>query len=113
MGSQATTTTTIKAAITSASTHTPAPTTTTSTTVAKRVNNIDEIITAQNVLEKKVEAEISGDIDQLKSDLKMLLVFNDNIQEASHQIVKEATKAKVETFFKPGHADIKESEGTR
>jgi len=47
-----------------------------------------------------VEAEISDDIDQLKSDLKMLLVFNDNIQEASHQIVKEATKAKVETFFK-------------
>ena len=47
-----------------------------------------------------MEAEISDDIDQLKSDLKMLLVFNDNIQEASHQIVKEATKSKVETFFK-------------
>ena len=47
-----------------------------------------------------MEAEISDGIDQLKSDLKMLLVFNDNIQEASHQIVKEATKAKVETFFK-------------
>merc|ERR1719385_699813 len=87
----------------STSTTTPATPTTTSpttTTATKRIKNIDEIITAQNVLEKKVEAEISDDIDQLKSDLKMLLVFNDNIQEASHQIVKEATKAKVETFFK-------------
>merc|ERR1711971_862177 len=93
-----TTTTTI-----TTSTTTPATTTTTSpssTTAAKRVKNIDEIISAQNVLEKKVELEISDGIDQLKSDLKMLLVFNDNIQEASHQIVKEATKAKVETFFK-------------
>merc|ERR1712172_362082 len=120
--SQATTTTT-EAAITSASTPAPAPakrtspttmtttkgttkpatTTTTSpttTTGAKRKKNIDEIISAQNVLEQKVEAEISDGIDQLKSDLKMLLVFSDNIQEASHQIVKEATKAKVETFFK-------------
>merc|ERR1719385_363537 len=87
----------------STSTTTPATPTTTSpttTTATKRIKNIGEIITAQNVLEKKVEAEISDDIDQLKSDLKMLLVFNDNIQEASHQIVKEATKAKVETFFK-------------
>jgi len=47
-----------------------------------------------------VEEDISEGINQLKTDLKMLLVFNDNIQEASHQIVKEATKAKVETFFK-------------
>ena len=47
-----------------------------------------------------MEEDISEGINQLKTDLKMLLVFNDNIQEASHQIVKEATKAKVETFFK-------------
>ena len=64
------------------------------------MKNIDQIIAAQNVLEKKVEEDISEGINQLKTDLKMLLVFNDNIQEASHQIVKEATKAKVETFFK-------------
>ena len=51
-------------------------------------------------MDEKIEAEINDGIDKLKSDLKMLLVFNDNIQEASHQIVKEATKAKVETFFK-------------
>merc|ERR1719228_2069419 len=98
-----TTTTTTSTTTITTSTTTPTTTTTTSpttTTAAKRIKNIDEIITAQNVLEKKVEAEISGDIDQLKADLKMLLVFNDNIQEASHQIVKEATKAKVETFFK-------------
>ena len=47
-----------------------------------------------------MEAEISEGIDKLKSDLKMLKMLNDNIQEASHQIVKQATKAKVETFFK-------------
>ena len=101
--STTTTTTTTSTTTITTSTTTPTTTTTTSpttTTAAKRIKNIDEIITAQNVLEKKVEAEISGDIDQLKADLKMLLVFNDNIQEASHQIVKEATKAKVETFFK-------------
>ena len=51
-------------------------------------------------MDEKIEAEINDGIDKLKSDLKMLLVFNDNIQEAFHQIVKEATKAKVETFFK-------------
>merc|ERR1719285_1358880 len=93
----ATTTTITTSTTTPAITSTSSPTT---TIAAKRKKNIDEIISAQNVLEKKVEAEISDGIDQLKSDLKMLLVFNDNIQEASHQIVKEATKAKVETFFK-------------
>merc|ERR1719385_157928 len=87
----------------STSTTTPATPTTTSpttTTATKRIKNIDQIIAAQNFLEKKVEEDISEGINQLKTDLKMLLVFNDNIQEASHQIVKEATKAKVETFFK-------------
>ena len=36
----------------------------------------------------------------MTSDLKLLLTFNNNIMNASHEIVKEATKAKVETFFK-------------
>jgi len=52
------------------------------------------------IIEEKIEAEINQGINQLKSELKMLLVFNDNIQQTSHQIVKEATKEKVETFFK-------------
>ena len=46
------------------------------------------------------EEEINEGINQLKSDLKLLLTFNNNIMNASHEIVKEATKAKVETFFK-------------
>ena len=61
-------------------------------TITEDENNI--------IFEEKIEAEINAGIDQLKSELKMLLVFNDNMKEASHQIVKEATKAKVETFFK-------------
>ena len=47
-----------------------------------------------------VEKEINKGINQLKSELKLLLTFNNNIMNASHEIVKEATKAKVETFFK-------------
>jgi len=47
-----------------------------------------------------VEKKINKGINQLKSELKLLLTFNNNIMNASHEIVKEATKAKVETFFK-------------
>ena len=32
--------------------------------------------------------------------MKLLLTFNNNIVNASHEIVKEATKSKVENFFK-------------
>ena len=49
---------------------------------------------------KLVEKEINNGINQLKSELELLLTFNNNIMNASHEIVKEATKAKVETFFK-------------
>ena len=36
----------------------------------------------------------------MKSDLKSLLIFNDNIMNVSHEIMKEQTKSKVEDFFK-------------
>ena len=36
----------------------------------------------------------------MKSDLKSLLIFNDNIMNVSHEIIKEKTKSKVEDFFK-------------
>ena len=54
---------------------------------------------SESTIEEEIEEEISQGIDQLKSELKMLLVFNDNILNASNEIVKEATKAKVEHFF--------------
>jgi len=66
-----------------------------------------------------VEKEINNGINKLKSELKLLLTFNNNIMNASHEIVKEATKAKVETFFKSVssslnllnlHDDVKEKE---
>jgi len=49
--------------------------------------------------EEEIEEEIAVGIDQLKSELKMLLVFNHNVLNASNEIIKEATKAKVENFF--------------
>ena len=69
-----------------------------------------------------VEKEINKGISQLKSDLKLLLSFNNNIMNASHEIVKEATKAKVETFFKSVSSslnllnlqdDVKEKENSK
>ena len=71
------------------STSTGTPTSTTSTT-----EKLDE---AQ---EKKIEKELNEGIDQLKSDLKSLLMFNDNIMNVSQEIIKEQTKSKVEDFFK-------------
>jgi len=53
----------------------------------------------QRILDEHIEAEISQGIDQLKSELKLLLVFNENVKEASNQIIKKATQAKVERFF--------------
>merc|ERR1719186_984260 len=64
--------------------------------------NTDDVIVEpviESTIEEEIEEEISQGIDQLKSELKMLLVFEDNILNASNEIVKEATKAKVETFF--------------
>merc|ERR1712119_196184 len=64
--------------------------------------NTDDVIVEpviESTIEEEIEEEISQGIDQLKSELKMLLVFEDNILHASNEIVKEATKAKVETFF--------------
>merc|ERR1711970_966860 len=59
---------------------------------------IEEAVT-ESTIEEEIEEEISHGIDQLKSELKMLLVFNHNVLNASNEIIKEATKAKVETFF--------------
>jgi len=60
--------------------------------------NIEEAVT-ESTIEEEIEEEISHGIDQLKSELKMLLVFNHNVLNASNEIIKEATKAKVENFF--------------
>ena len=46
-----------------------------------------------------IENEINEGIGELKSDLKFLLLFKDNIRDASHGIIKEETKSKVEKFF--------------
>eukprot|EP00092_Neocalanus_flemingeri_P012767 GFUD01013758.1.p1 GENE.GFUD01013758.1~~GFUD01013758.1.p1 ORF type:complete len:732 (-),score=171.90 GFUD01013758.1:130-2073(-) len=61
--------------------------------------NTDYIVVEPVTIEEEMEEEIFQGIDQLKSELKMLLVFEDNILNASNEIVKEATKAKVTTFF--------------
>merc|ERR1712112_79343 len=53
----------------------------------------------QRILDEHIEAEISQGIDQLKSELKLLLVFNENVKKASNQIIKKATQAKVERIF--------------
>merc|ERR1712128_42845 len=53
----------------------------------------------ESTVEEEIEIEISQGIDQLKSELKMLLAFNHNVLNASNEIIKEATKAKVEHFF--------------
>ena len=67
-------------------------TTQNTTTTTDRTDTKDKIMV--------MEQEISGGINKLKSDLKLLLTFNNNIVNASHEIVKEATKSKVENFFK-------------
>lgn len=36
----------------------------------------------------------------MKSDLNSLLIFNDNVKNVSHEIIKKQTKSKVEDFFK-------------
>merc|ERR1712106_1124728 len=65
-------------------------------------DEIDDIIVEpvpESTVEEVIEEEISQGIDQLKSELKMLLAFNHNVLNASNEIIKEATKAKVEHFF--------------